>query len=346
MSHSLKSKHRIRPGKSERFTKLDLDRLPRLSRPLPLECARCNKKSRYRLGTIMISPRAVEDRDQKRMPEEYIGFTGYVRCKHCDSGGPWRFPPETMMRITVMMILKLHGDNETALEFGELATFDQQTFRYTTQSAEHIQKLIECEPKRAFLWTRLGNLYHHAERPDLAEPAFHRALDLNPEDFEAHGMYAQMLEYAGRPREAIPHWQAVLAFARSAQETPLQLRRNLVRAAFETILFASEEAKKQIPFFPTGHSPTSQHAPDEPQILEIREFDLSNERDVDAIVDSFLGVNRKKPWGRITDRFKFSRGDSLDGLVRVHSERLSLRNDPCSCGNGRKYKKCCGRAGA
>ncbi len=29
----------------------------------------------------------------------------------------------------------------------------------------------------------------------------------------------------------------------------------------------------------------------------------------------------------------------------AQSDRVAGRNDPCPCGSGRKYKKCCGKAG-
>jgi uncharacterized protein YecA (UPF0149 family) len=30
-------------------------------------------------------------------------------------------------------------------------------------------------------------------------------------------------------------------------------------------------------------------------------------------------------------------------VEQVHSERTVGRNDPCPCGSGKKYKKCCGK---
>ncbi len=30
----------------------------------------------------------------------------------------------------------------------------------------------------------------------------------------------------------------------------------------------------------------------------------------------------------------------------IHVDRKPERNDPCPCGSGKKYKQCCGKAGA
>lgn len=35
---------------------------------------------------------------------------------------------------------------------------------------------------------------------------------------------------------------------------------------------------------------------------------------------------------------------ALDPSVPIQSEKIG-RNDPCSCGSGKKYKKCCGVSG-
>ena len=35
--------------------------------------------------------------------------------------------------------------------------------------------------------------------------------------------------------------------------------------------------------------------------------------------------------------------DGLGGKA-VKSERKKYSNDPCSCGSGKKYKKCCGKS--
>jgi uncharacterized protein YecA (UPF0149 family) len=32
-----------------------------------------------------------------------------------------------------------------------------------------------------------------------------------------------------------------------------------------------------------------------------------------------------------------------DGTVKIKKVALPGRNEPCSCGSGKKYKKCCGR---
>ncbi|HCW53605.1 MAG TPA: hypothetical protein DG753_07705 [Clostridium sp.] len=52
-------------------------------------------------------------------------------------------------------------------------------------------------------------------------------------------------------------------------------------------------------------------------------------------------VNKIRLW-----RFKgesFNDKKAID--ITVKSEKLVGRNDPCPCGSGKKYKKCCGKNG-
>jgi SEC-C motif domain protein len=46
---------------------------------------------------------------------------------------------------------------------------------------------------------------------------------------------------------------------------------------------------------------------------------------------------------RETDGWKFSEGDLVGETPTVREEPKIGRNDPCPCGSGKKYKKCCGR---
>jgi preprotein translocase subunit SecA len=43
-------------------------------------------------------------------------------------------------------------------------------------------------------------------------------------------------------------------------------------------------------------------------------------------------------------RMVLSRGEGEEKKAPIRRERKIGRNDPCHCGSGKKYKKCCGRA--
>ena len=60
-----------------------------------------------------------------------------------------------------------------------------------------------------------------------------------------------------------------------------------------------------------------------------------------------FGKERKSmvlnPKEREMAELQFAGGDSSSGSQTVHKGAKVGRNDPCPCGSGKKYKKCCGQ---
>jgi tetratricopeptide (TPR) repeat protein len=245
------------------------------------------------------------------------------------------------------------GIEDVPLVFGCTATFDKHTFRYATDGEAYLKKLIDHEPERAFLWVRLGNLYRNCGQSKRAKTAFDRAIELDPKEIEAHSMLGQLYIEEGRPLEAVPHFHAVLKHARDARDVDKELRRNLVREAIESLLEAHAESKGQIELLPTmDPAELNKRSGDEPVVLRLREFDLGSEEDIDDLCDVFLPQPRHSGRGlfrRIRNRMAEATANaacSPDDWQAAPIRREALvvgRNDPCPCGSGRKYKKCCGR---
>lgn len=262
--------------------------------PLDLVCGACKKRGRFRVGTVVVAPEFV-----KRGPDEpidaYVGFTGYFRCRHCDAGGPWELTDATRARLLALLVLHAVGAGDLPIFIGEARTFDGRSFRYPTESEAHLKGLINAEPARAFLWVRLGNVYKHGGRDDLAEGAYRRAVELAPEDAEAHACLADVLADGGQRKRAVPHWKAVLEHVRAATHLRRELRLSMVSAALEGLL---EELKNPIEAFVAlaARSRTALEEPpkDEPLVLELRSWDLSDPHDWKQVCAMFLG-ERPRP---------------------------------------------------
>ncbi len=345
MSRKMKP-HRSTPSRrasSQRH--FNVNDAPRVEKPLPLVCGACGACGSYNVGTVTLDPTVAKSPDQSAMVEA-VGFTGYFRCRECDAGGPWEFPPETVMYLTALTVAALAEIEDVPLILGCTATFDKQTFRYTTDGEAHLKGLIDREPERAFLWVRLGNLYSHAGQNERSETAYERAIELDPEDIEAHAMFGQLLVEVGRPLEAVPHWHAVLKHARDARQVNKELRRNLVRGAIECLLEARAESNGQIDLLPKMDPDEMEKGrEDEPVVLELREFDLGSEEGINDLCDMFVEPPRRRGRGLFRRRRK-QVPDASDGWRATPMRREALtvgRNDRCPCGSGHKYKKCCGR---
>ena len=70
----------------------------------------------------------------------------------------------------------------------------------------------------------------------------------------------------------------------------------------------------------------------------------------DPIGDRFVKKQKKDKLGRLarkargTDEVEAEKEllDKSDKVEPIRSDRQPARNDPCPCGSGKKYKRCCG----
>lgn len=60
-----------------------------------------------------------------------------------------------------------------------------------------------------------------------------------------------------------------------------------------------------------------------------------------AEADYLFGLEEWDDVLSVEDRTRIYKDFKRSGIVRV--EKTPGRNDPCSCGSGKKYKKCCGK---
>lgn len=309
-----------------------------------LICGACGKRGRYRIGTVIVAPEFI-----KHGPDEpidpYVGFTGYFRCRQCDAGGPWKLSDQARLGVMALLILYAVEGEDVPLIVGEARTFDGRSFRYPTESEAHLKELIAAEPERAFLWVRLGNIYKHGGRDDLAEGAFRRAVELAPKDAEAHACLADVLADGGRRKQAVPHWKAVLEHVRAATHLRRELRLSMVSEALGGLLDELKDPNEAFEALAQRSRATLEEQPkDEPLVLELRNWDLSDPHDWEQICAVFLGERlRPRRLDELAVPHSPRRRDEGATALALHSPPEPSRNAPCPCGSGRKYKKCCGR---
>jgi len=233
---------------------------PREARSVALRCLNCDHQGRYKIGTFVHGPSG------------RIGFTACVRCKQCDSPRDWDLSGDTEFKVMAYR-LALMGGAEAPLVLGELATFDGFTYRFGGEAEDHLKGLIAQQPGRAFLLTRLGNLYR-VSGDRRARSCYEAAVKADPADVEAWLSLGGVLEEAGRLIKAKACYREVLRHAGTSRLT-LDMRRLVVRSALERLTELGE--------------------PDYAEVV--------TERDWNRLVDSFLprvsqpGRNEQCPCG-------------------------------------------------
>ena len=77
-------------------------------------------------------------------------------------------------------------------------------------------------------------------------------------------------------------------------------------------------------------------------------FEVLNEKKIDYLLDKYSALHKKlKPVHKDDDQYTFNYDedecDEEDEIMPfVRNSPKTGRNDPCPCGSGKKYKKCCG----
>ena len=69
-------------------------------------------------------------------------------------------------------------------------------------------------------------------------------------------------------------------------------------------------------------------------------------QDVDRAATEAWSKNAKWNFARHNGRWYFVDGETIGQKPVVREGPRIGRNDPCPCGSGKKYKKCCGKAAA
>ena len=288
--------------------------------------------------------------------DEHVGFTRYFRCKHCDAGGPWRLPAYTRTQVLIGAAADAILGRDSGVHVARPLTFDRQVALTPTAAEAIIREHLSREPDSSHLWTRLGNVYKAGRRPDLARPAYEKALELDPANIDAHMMLAQALEERHATRLALKHWLAVLKHARNATGTPREERLSMVSAALDGALTLARDPNKAFKSLLEHDDKGDAAASDEPLVLHVQELDLGDPDDWNAICCTFLGEPlapaHRRPRRRLrspqTARFEPPPVEPAawrddDAPATVFDDHPP-RNAPCPCGSGKKYKKCCGAA--
>jgi hypothetical protein len=169
-----------------------------------------------------------------------------------------------------------------------------------------------------------------------------RAVTLTPQDAEAHYHLMELLVQQDRANDAIPHAETLLSLCREGQ-----LDEGLNEGMFGHMLHQLAHIEAQ-----TGRRFKVYQPRDEQAVIP--DFDLEDPDDYKRAYLLFRtgeieAQNRRRGWrsawrGAATSTVASTpatEDDLLDMPVRTRHLKVG-RNEPCPCGSGKKYKRCCG----
>ena len=327
--------------------------VPKFKRRLDLICRQCGAKGTYRVGGIMVDPDWARNRPETAAPiEDAVSFTGLFRCKQCGAGGPWAFPPATHTQLNMAMLASLLHPEDPPIEFGVFLMTDGTQMHSAAEAEDYLKRKLQKRPDDAYLWGRLGNLYTNAGEFALARPAYEKSVQLDPGEVESNYRLGYDRMESGDAAGAAECFQRIARCARTSTCPDPILLEGMVRDSLSRLFDLHCDTDGAIPFPPEFDRPAGESPAVEASSIVAMEMDLGTKESWDILTSLCLtgrvppdvlrcernraaaanGPRRNPPPTRQTNREP----------ATVRGRRRVGRNDPCPCGSGRKYKRCCG----
>lgn len=278
--------------------------LPPSNRSLLLECAACGHAARYRVGTVLISPRFLEAcasrPENGPLPEidPYFSFTAYLRCRKCKATPLWKLTDRARQDVFMTLTAARLADGAAGIRIAENFLYDRTPVQSPAHAEAILRERIAARPGDAKLWLKLGNVLKNAGQPRPAFEAYQQAIRLDALNLDAHQMLACLHEERGATEQAAEHWKESLRAATRAAHLPRRDRLDAVSVALEHYLELGGDMNSLIAMTQEATAaaqPTLSGAIAKPsqgraaEVIHLMEFDLGDSRTWRKFCGTFLG---------------------------------------------------------
>jgi tetratricopeptide (TPR) repeat protein len=274
-----------------------------------------------------------------------------IQCKGCGSIETYEITAQAQLGFTAEL-LRLAAvreiQPEKALDFFDtplkliqrvhMKTLDRKA-KNISEAYHLIKGEIEKHPSDADLQRRMGNLLRNGGRPDLALPYYLEALRLNPNDAESCYCIADILIEQKQYKEAISYLARLVPLCRESKMDD-DLRRDMFAALLDQAYIVEKETGHKVEVFRLAKPEETEQAK-EPLAIAVQSFDLSNQEDFEWLYYTFRHGQAPQQPVKPGITLKTTRANEVKQTPIIRKK--IGRNDPCPCGSGKKYKKCCGR---
>lgn len=317
---------------------------------LELRCTGCGHKRRDSFRWACVDP-AVTSQDGW----DGVVLSHVVVCKRCGAVDEYELTATARIHLTGGVLRRMVGESTERVIYASNTLFDGTQVRRASQAIAHLRALADREPNNAEVHRRLGNTLERFGEPDAAVEHWHKAVELDDDDFEAtYSLALALWDDPERQADAFGYLRdAFRKFPRARREDPNVARfgdplvlalRQVVRQLDEPFALAASWQSGSLRGKPVVHVSSI-------DVRDIEDFRRLGEfivRD-DVLMLDFVA---ELPTDEVT-QLAVELGASGDvgfepapmlsvSSVPVRRGPKVGRNQPCPCGSGRKYKRCCG----
>lgn len=290
-------------------------RMVRPTHPLVrLACRSCGRQADYPIYPMAVSREFLAHPGSMNLGS--LQMMAYIRCKGCNAAEQLDFPNRRMPFLLQAQLIAAGAvpagadPEKSPVNYGIYEMFDGTRPRSAIDAEAHLLDLIEAGTADvAFLWDRLGNIYERGGRADLAAVAFEQSIQIDARQFESLYSLGLLLTDVG----ALDDGGYLLRRALACAAGYRRLAGPTQRAVVVDVL--TRLAERNMPIWPTAD-----------------EVSLSGD-----------GIWRGNP-PIVNLSADAGLEQVADWILARHPvlQRKIGRNDPCPCGSGKKYKRCCG----
>jgi len=308
-------------------------------------CRRCDHESKHEIRWALMHPEPEEC--------EANGWDGVllgraVECPSCGVADDYALTPVAKLGLVARAIASGGVTSEpTGVRIGVAGLFDGTVVRRPTQALDHLRKYVSEDPESGEAWRRLGNACNRYGREAEAEEAWLRAVKADAQECEAAFSLIERCRSTGRPDDATSFLQLAIERFGGARNLDAVLRRRMADAIanyLEGLVHSNWPAALEAVWRDgaLGNEP----------IVRMSAVDLSKITNWERLA-AFLGSANLHAL-RLTADIPSEEYTQLESLLRdemlldytpsqpfVRASPKVGRNDPCTCGSGKKFKRCC-----
>ncbi|MFB6263463.1 MAG: SEC-C metal-binding domain-containing protein [Bradymonadaceae bacterium] len=340
---------------------------------LRLQCTECERTYTYEFERLFMDVDADRSEPEFELYETLVPDR-IVTCKNCGVDDRQQMTLQARMRVLALLgeLARRFSQADSEPKLGErlvpasFEVWEGTTIRRPSEAIDHMREMTERHPDDGEAWLRLGNVCDRYSRLDEAIEAWRRAVEVDEREVEAA---FKLVDASGRPDA--PEIDAPGYLLEALRRFPQGRIADEERHAAAETLIAMLEDLVAYTGQPTTMAVTSQpRGEGERATIDLSMLDLRRIERWDRLAELFArdafstvefssdppetvgrleqlinsdGALPAGPTDSIASRGQqtgSTRGNTNEPYVKSEEEEVG-RNDPCPCGSGRKYKKCC-----